>query len=126
MHVGAQKFDVIAYRLGNLTIDPVQRQQRLGKLVLLEVNACQAECGIIANGVVDRGFEHGLDRPSRAMVHAVTQLEIAERETGIVDVRVKRVELGLVDRGVLLDLGVEPLERLEVQALVGVIQRLAE
>ena len=60
------------------------------------------------------------------MMHAIAQLEIAERKIGVVDVAVKRVEFGLVDAAVLLDLAVQPLERLEVQSLVGVIQRLTE
>jgi hypothetical protein len=39
---------------------------------------------------------------------------------------VERVEFGFVDPVVLFDLGIEPFERFEIQALMRVIQRLAE
>jgi hypothetical protein len=60
------------------------------------------------------------------MMHPVAQLEIAERKFRVVDVIVERVELGLVEPGMLADLGIEPLQRLEVIALVRIIERLAE
>jgi hypothetical protein len=59
-------------------------------------------------------------------MHAVAQLEIAQRELRVVDMVVQRVELGLVEAGMLADLGIEPLQRLEVVTLVRVIERLAE
>ena len=60
------------------------------------------------------------------MVHAVVELEVADREFGAVDVIVQRIESGLVETVVLGELGVEPLERIEILSLVGVIERLAE
>jgi hypothetical protein len=59
-------------------------------------------------------------------VHAIVELEVANREFGVVDVIVKRIELGFVQNVVLGELGVEPLECIEILSLVGVIERLAK
>jgi hypothetical protein len=59
-------------------------------------------------------------------VHAIVELEVAYRKFGVVDVIVKRIELGLVQNVVLGELGVEPLECIEILSLVGVIERLTE
>jgi hypothetical protein len=60
------------------------------------------------------------------LVHAVVELEVADREFGVVDVKMKRVESGLVEAVVHGELGVEPLDGIEKLSLVGVIERLAE
>jgi hypothetical protein len=59
-------------------------------------------------------------------VHAVVELEVAYREFGVVDVIMKRIESRLVQTAVLGELGVEPLECIDILPLVGVIERLAE
>jgi hypothetical protein len=90
------------------------------------VDAGEPERGLVANGFVDGAFEHRLDGAPRAAVHAVAELEVADREFGVVDVKVKRVESGLVESVIHGELGVEPLDRIEELSLVGVIKRLAE
>jgi len=60
------------------------------------------------------------------VVHAVVELEVADREVRVIDVMVEGVQLGLVDRAVLGDLDIEAFERLEVALLVGVVERLSE
>jgi hypothetical protein len=60
------------------------------------------------------------------LVHAVVELEVADRELGVVDVKMKRVECGLVESVVHGELGIEPLECIEILSLVSVIKRLAE
>ncbi len=59
-------------------------------------------------------------------MHPVTQLEVAERKLRVDHVIVQRIEFRLVEAGVLVDFGVEALQRLEVVPLVRVIERLAE
>ncbi|MDH4283353.1 MAG: hypothetical protein OEV36_11915, partial [Myxococcales bacterium] len=59
-------------------------------------------------------------------MHAIAELEVADVEFGVIDVNVERVEPGLVDPVVLGDLGIEPLERLEVVLLVRLVERLSE
>jgi len=59
-------------------------------------------------------------------VHAVVELEIADREFGVVDVIVKRIECGFIQTMVLGKFGVEPLDCLEILSLVRVIERLAK
>jgi hypothetical protein len=90
------------------------------------VDAGEPVRGFIAHVGIDGAFEHRLDGPPRALVHAIVELEVADREFGTVDVIVKRVESGLVEAVVLRELGVETLERIEVLSLIGVIERLAE
>ena len=65
-------------------------------------------------------------RATRPMVHAIAELEVAEREFGHIDVVKERIELRLVDVAVLPHLGIHTRESLEVLTLVGVVQGLAE
>jgi hypothetical protein len=59
-------------------------------------------------------------------VHPVVELKIADREFGVVDVIVKRIECRFIQTMVLGKFGVEPLDCLEILTLVRVIERLAE
>jgi len=59
-------------------------------------------------------------------VHSIPQLEIAQREIRIGDMKIESVPFRLIEPIVLFDLGVEPFERLEVQPLVGIVKRLTE
>ena len=124
--VRAQELDVVADGFRNLAVDAVQREQRVFHLAFLEMNPGQAIGRVVADAFVDRALEHRRDRAAGTMMHAVTQLEIAERKLRVVHVVEKGVELGLVEPVVLADFGIEPLQRLEVIALVRVIERLAE
>jgi hypothetical protein len=100
--------------------------QRVLGLVLLEVDARQAEGGLVAHHLVDVAFQHRADCAARPMMHAVVELEVADVELGGADVVVQRVELRLVEPMVLAELGVEALQRVEVVTLIGVEQRLSE
>ena len=100
--------------------------ERIGRLVFLEVNAREAKGRFVAHGFVDCAVEHGLDGAAGAMMHAVVELEVADRELGFADVKLQRIALRLVDAVVQGELRIEPLQRLEVVALVRVIERLAE
>ncbi len=81
---------------------------------------------LVTHDFIDVTLEHGGNCAARTMVHPVIELEVADRKLGIVDVKVQRVEIGLVDAIVLGELGIEALERIEVPALVSVKERLAE
>ena len=59
-------------------------------------------------------------------MHAVAQLKVAERELGVVDVGVERIELRLVDVAILFHFPIESFQRFEELPLVGVIERLAK
>ncbi len=54
------------------------------------------------------------------------ELEVADRELGVVDEGMERVELGLVHAVVERDLRVETLERVEEALLVRLVQRFTE
>src|SRR5262249_40057474 len=99
---------------------------RVVKLTLLEVDAGEPERGLVSYGFIDGALEHCLDGSSCAMVHAVVEFEVADREFGLVDVVVQRVEFGLVKTVVHAELGVEPLNRIEILALEGVIESFAK
>ena len=92
--VRAQELDVVADLVGDFALDPLERLQRIVGLVLLEVDARQPEGRLVAHRLVDVAFEHRLDRAAGAVVHAVVELEVADRELGAVDVVVERVERG--------------------------------
>jgi len=124
--IRAQKLDIVLYLFGYGPPDPTECLQRIVELILLEVNAGESERGFISYGIIDGAFEHPLDGAPCAVVHAVVELEIADREFGLVDAIVKRIELGLVQAVVLGEFSVEPLDCLEKLTLVGVIERLAE
>ena len=124
--VGAQELDVVTDHFGHFTIDPRKRMQRLVELVFLEVDPGQPECGLVAHRLVHVAFEHRADRAAGAVVHAVVELEVADRELGAVDVVMQRAERRLVEPVMLRELGVESHERVEELALVGREQRLAE
>jgi hypothetical protein len=100
--------------------------QGLVELVLLEVNACEPERGFISYGIIDGAFEHPLDGAPCAVMHAVVEFEIADREFGVVDVIVKRIEFWLVQTVILGKFSVKPLDCLEILSLVGVIDGLSE
>ncbi len=112
--------------LRNLAFDAIERQHGVFHLAFLEVDARQPIGGVVANLFVDGTLEDRLDRTARAVVHAVAQLEVTERELRIVEVGVERVEIRLVDGDMLSNLGVEAIKRFEIPPLVGVIQRFAE
>ena len=124
--VRAQELDVVLDRLGHLAVDPLQRLQRVVRLTFLKVDARQPKGGFVAHALLDVALEHRLDGAPGALVHAVVELEVADRKFRLLDVIVERIELRLVDAAVLGELGVEPLQRLEVVALIGVIERLSE
>ena len=124
--VRAQELDVVADRDRHLAADAIERDERIGRLVFLEVNAREAIGRFVAHGFVHRAVEHCLDRAAGAMVHAVVELEVADREFRFADVKVQRIALRLVDAAVQGELRIEPLQRLEVVPLVRVIERLAE
>ena len=111
---------------GTSADDPVERVQRVVELALLEVDAREPKRGVVAHCFVDGALEHGLDRAAGAMMHAIVQLEVADRELGLAQVAVQRIELRLVEAVMLAELGIEPLERFEVVPLMRVVQRLAE
>ena len=90
------------------------------------MDAGKPERGLVSYRLIDGTFEHRLDGAPCALVHAVIELEVADREFGVVDVKMKRVECGLVESVIHGELGVEPLECIEILSLVGVIERLAE
>src|SRR5262245_9646022 len=90
------------------------------------MNAGEPIRGVVAHLLVDRAFEHGSDRAARAIVHAIVELEVADIELRFFQVAIQRIEGGLVDAAVLAELGIEPLERFEVVALLRVVNRLAE
>jgi hypothetical protein len=124
--LGAQEFDVVGDGRRDLALDPSERMQRLRQLVLLEVDPCQPVRRLVADFLVDVRLEHRLDRAPGAMVHAVVQLEIAHVELRVADVGIQRVEAGLVEPVVLAEFRIETLERVEIVALVRVVQRFAE
>src|SRR5262249_49036092 len=124
--VRPQKLDIVLYLFGHGTLNPSQRLQRVVELILLEVNAGEPERGFVSYGFIDGTFKHPLDGAPSSVVHAVVELEIADRKFGLVDVVVKTMELRLVKMVVLCECSVEPLDCFEILALVGVIERFVE
>src|SRR5207247_10486133 len=124
--VRPQELDVAPDLLGHRTFDPRKRLQRIIELTLLEVDAGKPERSLVSYRLIDGAFEHRLDGAPCALVHAIVELEVTDREFGVVDVIVKRIELGFVQNVVLGELGVEPLECIEILPLVSVIERLAK
>ena len=106
--------------------DEIKRLQRIAHLSLLEMYARESIGGIVTHLFIDGTLEDRADRPACTMMHAVAQFEIAQCKFGIIDVRVERVQLRLIEPGVLRNLGIEALERFEVVTLVGVKQRFAK
>ena len=77
---------------GHLAADPIERVQRVGRLVLLEVDPREPVRRVVPHRVVHVGLEHGLDRATGAVVHAIVELEVADRELRALDVVLERVE----------------------------------
>ena len=112
---------------GNAAVDPVERMQRFVELILLEMNARQTKRRFVAHRFIDVALEHRLDCAARAMVHSIAELEIADGELRLADVESATCRAAAhPDRVMLAKLRIEPLERLEVLALMCVIQRLSE
>ena len=124
--VRPQELDVVLDLAGTTPWIRAKRVQRIVELILLEVDAGEPERGLVSHGFIDGAFEHRLDGAPGAVVHAVVELEVADREFGVVDVIVQRIEFGLVETAVHGELGVEPLERIEELSLLRVVERLAE
>src|SRR5258706_4996476 len=83
------------------------------ELTFLEVDGVEPERTFVSYRFIHGTFEHRLDGATCALVHAIVELEVADREFGVVYVIVKRIEFGFVQNVVLGELGVEPLERSE-------------
>ena len=124
--VRPQKLDIVLYLCGHGTLDSSQGLQCIVKLILLEVNASEPERGFISYGFIDGAFKHSLNGAPGSVVHAVVELEIADREFGLIDVIVKRIESWLVQTVVLCEFSVEPLDCFEILALIGVIEGFVE
>ena len=90
------------------------------------MDAGEPERGFVSYGFIDGAFEHCLDGAPSTLVHAVVEFEIADREFGVVDVIVKRIESGLIETVIHAEFGIEPLDCIEILALVGVIERFTE
>src|SRR5437762_2003203 len=99
---------------------------RFVKLTLLEVDAGEPERGFVSHRFIDGTLKHSLNGAPCAVVHAVVEFEVADREFGVINVVVQRVEFGLVKTVVHGELGVEPLECIEVLPLEGMKECLAE
>ena len=110
--VRAQQLDVVADVLGHLAADVIERVERVGGVVLLELDPREAVGRGVAHRVLHVGLEHGLHRAAGAVIHAIVELERADREFRGLDVVLERVERGLVDSIVADQLGVDALERL--------------
>jgi hypothetical protein len=121
--VGAQELDVVADRFRDVAANARKRVQRIVHLVLLEVDAREPIRGFVANFVIDVGFEHRLDRTTRAVVHAVVELEVANVELRVANVENGVVEARFVEAVVLAELRVEPRQRVEELPLVGMVER---
>ncbi len=94
-------------------MDSLERLERIVRLTFLKVDARQTKGGFVAYALLDVALEDCPNRASGAKVHAVVELEVADRELRLPDVVVERIELRLVDAAMLSKLRVEPLERLE-------------
>jgi hypothetical protein len=90
------------------------------------MDAGEPEGRFVSYGLIDGTVKHSLDSAPSFVVHAVIELEIANREFGLVDVVVKRVELGIVQTVVLCKFSIEPLDCFEILALIGVIKGFIE
>ena len=124
--VRAEILGIIADGFRNRTFHSVEDGQGILGLILLEVQSGQSERGVCAHGLVDFAFEDSLHCTSCTQVHAIVELEITDREFRMVEMRIERIEAGLIDVMMLCKLGVEPLEGAKVVALIRVIERLAE
>ena len=124
--VRAQELDLVGDAIRNAARDSIQCVKRVLELALLEMNASEPERGVVADGFVDCTLQNRGDRAPGAMVHAIVQLEVADRELRLAQVVVQRIECRLVDRAMLPELRVEPLERFEEVPLLRVVDRLAE
>src|SRR5260370_40347341 len=96
------------------------------RLSIMAVTGGEPERGLGSRRRIDGAFERRVDGAPRALVHAIVELEVADRKFGVVDGIVKRIEFGFVQNVVLRELRVEPLECIEILSLVGGIERLAE
>ena len=90
------------------------------------MNPGQPVSRVVPDDVVDGTFQNSLDCPAGTVVHAVPKLEVAQREFGVFDVEIKGIEFGFVEFVVLPNFSIQPLESLEEQTLVRIIERFAE
>ena len=84
--VRPQEFYVVANCRRDFALNTLQREHRVCHLALLEVNPGQSVGGVIANRRFYRALEHRADRPPGTMMHPIAQLEVAQRELGVIDV----------------------------------------
>jgi hypothetical protein len=124
--VGAQERDLVDKLVGYPADDSVESGQGVLELAFLEVDAREAISRVVAYALVDGTFEDRGDRTPRAVMHTVVELEIADGEFGFAETVVQRIEHGLIDGAMLPELGVEPFERFEKVALLGVVQGFAK
>ena len=90
------------------------------------MNLCKTIRCFIANTIVNITLEYRPDGSTGPMMHAIAQLEFADRKLGVINIRVESVQFGLVDRVMLRELDVEPLQCLEMQALIRQVPSLTE
>jgi hypothetical protein len=77
-------------------------------------------------GFIHGALEHGPPGASGAVMHPVVPFAVTDREFRPVDVVVQRVEARLVEPAVLREFRVQPLQCVEILALIGVKKRLTE
>jgi hypothetical protein len=94
------RFDVRRHSAG----DAIERVQRVLELALLEMDAREAVGRIVPYRFVHGALEHGRDRATGAMVHAIVELEVAYGELRLAQMVIQRIESGFVDAAMLPEL----------------------
>ena len=87
---------------------------------------CKSVSCIVAYRFVNGALEYCLYGSTRAMMHSVSELEVAKGKFRVVDMYIQSVQLRLIDLVVLPYLSVQALQRFEVLALVCVVKRLTK
>jgi hypothetical protein len=73
------------------------------------MNPSESVGRIRTNRWIDVTLDHGTDCATGAVIHPIPEFEVADGELCLADIRIERVELGLVDSVVLSEFRVQPL-----------------
>ena len=126
VNIGREKLNVVTDLRGHAPLDPAQGFERISHLSLLEVNACQPECGFVAHSLVHVTFQYRFDCATRTVVHPIVELEVANEKFSLLDVMEQRIQLRFVQAIMLAEFGIQAFQGLEVISLIGVVDGFAE
>ncbi len=100
--------------------------QRIETLFLLKIDARQPIDSFVPHDGRNVPFDDCFDGTACTAVHSIRQFKVADRKFGLIYMEMQSVQARIIHAMILLQLGIQPGNGIEVLTLVRVKQHLTE